>query len=537
MKLHGFLTAGLALILVVGLAGCGGELTSPTRDNSADPENPNTGSEEPGKPSNLGAIIADRVVALNWSMSDTTDIEEYMVYRWEVIEDETEDLELLNTATTSYYADEEVRNGTEYAYAVSAVNTHGLEGLLSSTITATPAIYGVTIDNGQMKTPSRNVTLTMSAAAGTQLMQLSNNENLVGAQWQPFRTTSAWELEGGDGVKNVYARFRDGEDNDSTIASDGIILDTRAVIESVTEDTQGASMVAGETIHFTLDAQELYGQAEVDIGNVVIAIALYDDGVGGDTVPNDGVYERDYVIEIGVEILDGTVSGFFTDDVGNQAEPVVAQTLVTILDPPTSVTLNPPVPISERRIGLSWTRNNDSDFDSYRLYRSYIPGVDTSSERELIADITNQTLTDFTDTGLEPDSTYYYAVYVFDDIGLSAISNEVVGTTMENELPTPVELAEPWAPDSASLELSWSVNTDDDFLAYELFCWDQDPPNPPDLGTKRVIARLTDRTETFFTHESLVDSFVYWYEVAVVDSFGGTAVSNTVSGSPRPAAP
>ena len=181
--------------------------------------------------------------------------------------------------------------------------------------------------------------------------------------------------------------------------------------------------------------------------------------------------------------------------------------------------------------------NNDNDFDSYKLYRSYIQGVDTSQERVLIADITNQTLTDFTDTGLEPDSTYYYAVYVFDEIGLSVISNEVVGTTMENDPPTPVELAEPWAPDSSSLELSWSVNSDDDFLAYELFCWDQDPPNPPDLGTKRVIARLTDRTETFFTHENLVESFVYWYEVSVVDSFGATTPSNTVSGSPRPATP
>jgi len=537
MKRHGFITAGLAFILVMSLAGCGDKLTAPVRDNPADPQNPNSSSKTPGKPSNLGAIIADRVVALNWSMSDTTDIEEYKVYRWEVIVDEIEDLEFLNTATTSYYADQEVRNGIEYAYAVSAVNVQGLEGLQSSTITATPAIYAVTIDNGTQKTSGRNVTLTMSAAAGTQLMQISNEADLAGAQWGPFRTTSSWQLEGGDGEKTVYARFRDGEDNDSTIASDNIILDTRAVIESVTEDTQGASMVAGETIHFTLDAQEIYGQAEVDIGNVVVAIALYDDGVGGDTVPNDGVYERDYVIEIGVEILDGAVAGFFTDDVGNQAEVVAAQTLVTILDPPTTVTLNPPVPVTERQIGLSWTRNNDNDFDSYKLYRSYIPGVDTSSERVLIADITNQTLTDFTDTGLEPDSTYYYAAYVFDEIGLSVISNEVVGTTMENAPPTPVELAEPWAPDSSSLELSWSVNADDDFLAYELICWDQDPPAPPDVGTKRVITRLTDRTETFFTHENLVESFVYWYEVSVVDSFGATSPSNTVSGSPRPSAP
>jgi hypothetical protein len=193
-----------------------------------------------------------------------------------------------------------------------------------------------------------------------------------------------------------------------------------------------------------------------------------------------------------------------------------------------------PVPLSERKIVLSWSRNNDSDFSAYKLYRSYVPGVDVSTERELIGDFSSQSATDHTDTGLEPDSTYYYAVYVVDRAGLSSISNEVSATTVENLPPDAVELFTPWAADSTSLDLSWTISDADDFMYYELIGWEEDPPAPPATSEKRVITRIESHSETFYTHESLDESIIYWYEVAVVDSFGAQALSNTVSGSPVP---
>ena len=173
----------------------------------------------------------------------------------------------------------------------------------------------------------------------------------------------------------------------------------------------------------------------------------------------------------------------------------------------------PPVPLSERRLGLSWSRSNEPDFASYRLYRSYTPGVGSSTARELIADVTSQGNTEFTDTGLDPDSTYYYAVYVIDEIGLEAMSNEVAGTTLANEPPDPVELYTPWAPDTTSLEISWSESDASDFKQYELIGWEQDPPDPPNSADKRLLARFTAPDETFYTHESLIDTFTYWYQV------------------------
>ncbi len=525
--------AALLLALVTCLSGCLDTLVEPGHTNPLDPSNPNTSSPVPARPTELTAVVSDRLVELSWSVGNASAIDHYRVYRWEVEGGENENYELIDTTTETAYADADVRNGQAYYYKVSGVNDLGLEGKASREIIVIPRMFSVTINQGSPKTSSRNVALRMSASAETEIMQVSNAPDMSGAQWQPYQSTYSWSLLAGDGDKTVYVRFRDAADNESDIVSDSIELDTRAVIESVTEDSAGEDLWAGDVIHFTLTAVELHGEATVDLGSVA-RIALYDDGTGGDTVPEDGVYERDYTIEPGVEVVNGSVTGNFTDDVGNRAEPVLAAGTVTVLDPPAAVEMGTPAPLSERMIALSWSRNNDADFSAYKLYRSYVPGVDGSTQRELIGDFSNQSITDHTDTGLEPDSTYYYAVYVVDRTGLTSISNEVSATTVENLPPAAVELFTPWSPDSTSLELSWSVSNEDDFMYYELIGWEQEPPAPPATDEKRIIARFESRSETFYTHESLDESIIYWYEVAVVDSFGAETLSNTVSGSPVP---
>lgn len=525
------LTAGVA---VVAMSGCFDTLTQPSRSNPADPLNPATASRVPPRPTGLAAVVSDRLVVLTWTVSDESRIDHYNVYRWEIEDEEDEDYELLDTADAMEYEDADVRNGQEYSYKVSGVNSFDLEGKLSSARRATPRIHSVSIEQGRVKTGSRSVALTLSASSGTEHMQVSNDAGMAGAQWVPYQmSVSSWLLPAGDGVKTVYARFRDG-DAESEIVSDDIELDTHAMISALTEDTGGQILYAGDEIHFLLDASEPFGEAVVDIGTAVSGIALYDDGTGGDSVADDGVYERDYVVDHGVEVVSAIVFGHFTDEVGNDAESEIAAGTITIHEPPTAVTMTAPTALSERRIALSWSRNTDSDFGSYRVYRSYVPGVDASTEREQIAQLTSQSQTTFNDSDLDPATTYYYAVYVVDDIGLTALSNEVPGTTLANDPPAAVELYTPWAPDTTSLMLSWSQSDEDDFDEYELIGWEQDPPNPPDTSTKRVIARFGTRGETFYTHDSLIDTFVYWYEVAVVDSFGARAVSNSVSGAPRP---
>jgi len=534
MKTRITLLTVLVGVTAAFLFGCLGDISEPTHTNPADPDNPGTNSVDPARPSGLAAVVSDRFVAMTWSVSDTTGIAEYIVYRWEVQSGEDEEYDEIATVDEMEYDDSNVRNGVEYSYKVSAVNRHGLEGAMSYPMSATPRIFSVAINGGQARTSDRDVVVTMSASGVTELMMLSNTSDMSGAQWQPFQTAVSWELTTGDGDKTVYARFRDVEDNESLVVSDAIELDQTAVILSVTEDTGGATMFVGDNVHFTLDADETDGYASVDIGTIALGIELNDDGTGGDAVAGDGLYERDFAIEAGSEIIGAVVIGRFADELGNDAEPLQAIGTITIQEPPTAVVLDTPVALTERAIALSWSRCNDYDFDRYRLYRSETPGVDTAADRELIADISNQSETTYGDYGLEENTTYFYAVYVVDDIGLMAISNEEAGRTLANDPPEAVELFEPWAPDTTSIMLSWTQSDEDDFAAYELFSWEEIPPDPPAVGDKRLVARITTNDETFYTHESLVDSIIYWYEVAVVDSFGARVVSNSVSGSPRP---
>lgn len=534
MKRFSVLLLVLLGAAAVFLYGCLLDLASPGHSNPLDPDHPTSASVEPSRPSGLGAVVADRLVVLSWSVGDTTGIEEFKIYRWEVVGNESEDYELIGSSDEMEYEDDEVRNGQEYSYKVSAVNRNGLEGTRSYAMSATPRIFSISLDSGRRKTGSRTVTITSSASSTVALMMFSNEADMSGGQWQPYQGTISWQLPVGDGTKTVYARFRDSEDNESRIVNDDIELDTTAFIELVSEDTGGDPMSVGETIHFLLDAGEPDGYAEVDIGSVAVGIGLLDDGTGGDSLADDGIYERDFAVEAGSEIISAVVVGRFSDEVGNNAEPLQAIGTVTILEPPEPVELDLPVAVSKRRIALSWSKNNDYDFDRYRVYRSYIPGVEISTEIELLSEITGQNTTNYTDGGLEPDSTYYYAVYVVDDIGQSVISNEVAGTTLVNEVPDPVVIYEPWAADSTSIELSWSQSEEDDFMAYEVLGWEEVPPDPPNWQSKRLITRITSVGETFYTHESLIDSIIYWYQVAVVDSFGASALSDSVSGSPRP---
>ncbi|MBM3307521.1 MAG: hypothetical protein FJY74_04290 [Candidatus Eisenbacteria bacterium] len=524
----------LAALGAAALTGCFRELASPDHDNPLDPDNPGTSSGIPGKPTGLTAVVSDRLVVLSWAMDDTTGVASYRVYRWAVEAGEEEDYELLRTVTRRRCEDSGVRNGQEYSYKVSGVNVLGLEGRLSRPLSVTPRAFGILIAGGRPKTSTRDVTITMSAPSTTELMRVSNSASVDGSPWVPYQANYSWQLPAGDGVKTVYAQFRDSGDSQSLVVSDDIELDTRAAISSVTEDTGGLVKQAGDVIHFSVSAGEPHGTAWVTLGSSVSGITLYDDGTHGDAQAGNGVYERDYAVEHGVEVVNAAVHGGFIDEVGNDAPTALAPGTVTIQTPPNAVTLALPVALSKRSIALSWSRSNDADFARYKLYRSPVPGVATSPQRRLIADIRDANDTEFTDTGLEPDRTYHYAVYVFDAIGLSTISNERSGTTLANEPPDPVELYTPWSPDSTSLVLSWSRSQEDDFLEYEVIGWEQVPPSPPSTGEKRVLARITVPSETFYTHTSLLETVVYWYEVAVVDSFGARSLSNVVSATPRP---
>ena len=88
----------------------------------------------------------------------------------------------------------------------------------------------VTINSGDSHTSDVNVTLALTADAGTgsgvSQMMISNDNGFSGAAWEAFQSPRAWTLNTGDGTKFVYVKFRDGVGKESISYNDSIILDT-----------------------------------------------------------------------------------------------------------------------------------------------------------------------------------------------------------------------------------------------------------------------------------------------------------------------
>ena len=75
---------------------------------------------------------------------------------------------------------------------------------------------------------------------------------------------------------------------------------------------------------------------------------------------------------------------------------------------------------------LTWTRNNDSDFESYRIYRSVSTDVSRSPEF-LHAIVNSQSTTSY--SGDDGGDDYYYIVVVYDKFGLPSDPSDVVPHT------------------------------------------------------------------------------------------------------------
>ncbi|MEK7353050.1 MAG: hypothetical protein AABZ77_00905, partial [Chloroflexota bacterium] len=113
----------------------------------------------------------------------------------------------------------------------------------------------------------------------------------------------------------------------------------------------------------------------------------------------------------------GTAGGWDIDDVG-------------ISESPTAVTLSTPVPQEVPnidKIRLTWTPNNDISFKSYQIYRDTQAGVDLTDT--LVATIDTQSIATYLDSGLLPNTKYFYKVYVLNPGYAFNGSNEVNATT------------------------------------------------------------------------------------------------------------
>jgi len=93
---------------------------------------------------------------------------------------------------------------------------------------------------------------------------------------------------------------------------------------------------------------------------------------------------------------------------------------------PTAVVVNPPTDVTSYSLNLTWSQNDDTDFELYEVYVS----SQASLLGNLFATHENRSATGSFIFGLEPSTAYFFIVHVGSALGEFAASNQVTATTL-----------------------------------------------------------------------------------------------------------
>jgi len=199
----------------------------------------------PDAPSSVSATAASASqINLTWDAEESAD--SYIIYRNTTGNTTFTAGDQIGTTSDTSYSDTALSAQTTYYYEVAGVNENG-EGFNSDTANATTQAAavsnspgssgsgstpanppqlpagekGIVINNGDVLTSSRSVTLTLHALNATQ-MAISNSSDFTGTSFIAYTESYVWSVTHGDGEKMVYVKFR---------AADGSTLVVQDMIE------------------------------------------------------------------------------------------------------------------------------------------------------------------------------------------------------------------------------------------------------------------------------------------------------------------
>jgi len=205
---------------------------------------------------------------------------------------------------------------------------------------------------------------------------------------------------------------------------------------------------------------------------------------------------------------DGTYKVYAVDVAGNLSS--ASSNSVTV-----ATTYNLPAPNNfsasgtSNTVTLSW--NSVSGALSYTLYWNNVSGIDSSDNR-----ITPISTDNYTHSGLDNGTTYYYKVAAVDSTGtMGTLSSEVNAST---PLPAPDNLSASGA--NNTITLTW--NSVSGATSYTLY-WDNVS------GIDSSDTAITSITNDNYTHNNMDNGSTYYYKVAAVNSSGTGTLSSVAS--------
>ncbi|MBU1020371.1 MAG: chitobiase/beta-hexosaminidase C-terminal domain-containing protein [Firmicutes bacterium] len=125
----------------------------------------------------------------------------------------------------SCYPNSNASTVSSFAYTINTSSSGGGGGGGAVLDITPPTNTSIVISAGVAEIASTAVILTLTATDAISMM-ISNDSVFTGRTWEIYSTTKNWILPTVDGVKTVYAKFKDTTGNISTVVSDMITLNT-----------------------------------------------------------------------------------------------------------------------------------------------------------------------------------------------------------------------------------------------------------------------------------------------------------------------
>ncbi|MEN7551336.1 hypothetical protein AAG747_25690 [Rapidithrix thailandica] len=186
-----------------------------------------------------------------------------------------------------------------------------------------PKEGSIKINEGEGITNNANkkVLLSLYAESVTEMM-ISNRMDFKDAKWEPFNETKDWVLYGPDGLKTVYAKFRDKIGNESRIAIARIGVDRQAPKEGRITVNGGAKYCTNVNGYVNL---KLYAQEAKEM--MISNNSTFD---GADWIKYDYFYQNWMLDD---EDGDKKVYVKFRDEAENETTPIVANIILDRQEP------------------------------------------------------------------------------------------------------------------------------------------------------------------------------------------------------------
>ncbi len=171
---------------------------------------------------------------------------------------------------------------------------------------------------------------------------------------------------------------------------------------------------------------------------------------------------------------------------------------------------------SANSVDLTWTDNSVNE-EGFIIERSATSPEGFEAIDSVLTDVVN-----YTDTGVEPATTYYYRVRAYNDAGYSTYSSEASVET-PGFPPVPPTLAMAQAFSTDSVVITWTDNSSDETG----FIVERSAGDAAFAELARTAADIIN-----YTDEDIAEGMTYSYRIKAFNDYGESAPSDTATVTP-----